>query len=322
MFQAKTYIKLLFFFFFLLAMISVGYVYDFSKKYPLPITNRISLDAKLMFIKNKINPDEIDTLIVGSSIGLNNVLGSVLEEASSKVKHAINLSVYEATTLEVEQLLKLADAFPNLKRIIYSTQYSDFPHAKKYQDFHPKLYRKYMRNELSLSKAFKVYFNACNNLLFCYERAKSWEEKHMKDDQFTYLGFDHTGSVPLEIYRKEKVKGGRWSAPHPGIMHGESFAAVHRMSKQAAQKGIKFYLAHQHYREPLVKKYPKVEGALNYFDRKIEKIFQETHGVLIALQRVHLSDDYHADRSHLNRKGATIISKEIAKVIERTESKE
>ena len=318
MLNPKMYLKLLFTILLFISVLAAGYVYDFSKKYPPPITNRISFDAKLKFIKENINPDNIDTIIVGSSIGLNNVLGSVLEKYSKKVSHALNLSVYEATTLQVEQILELSGAFPNLKRIIYSAQYSDFPHARRYENYNPELLRRFIRNELSPLALSKLLFDACNNLLFCREREEMWEEKHNQKNKFTYLGFDHTGSIPLEIYGKEAV-GGRWQLPHPGVMHSESFRAVFRMSKKAKEKGIKFYLAHQHYREPLVSQHKSVANAIKYFDDKIEDIFKKTNGILIQLQKVHLSDEYHADRSHLNDKGAVIVSKKIAEVIDSVE---
>jgi len=300
--------------------LAVVYAVDFSTKYPIPITNRISFDAKLKFIREQIDPDKIDTIIVGSSIGMNNVLGSVLEQNSQKVKNALNLSVYEATTLQVEQILELSAAFPNLKRIIYSAQYSDFPHAKRYEEYDPELLRRYIRKELSPIELSKLHFDACNNLMFCEKRAETWEKKHTQSNKFTYLGFDTTGSVPLKIYSKQGV-GGRWHLPHPGIMHHESFNAVERMAKSAQEKGVYYYVVHQHYREPLVEKHKSVRDALKYFAVNIDKIIKKYNGTLIPLQKLSLSDEYHADRSHLNDKGAALASKEIARIIDQTEKR-
>lgn len=320
MLSAKKYLKILFSVIFFIGALAAGYAYYFSRHYPLPITSRISFDAKLKFIRDHIDPDSVDTIIVGSSIGLNNVLGSVLEKNSTLVRHALNLSVYESTTLEAEQLTQLSDAFPHLKRIIYSAQYSDFPHTTKFKDYDPKFLIKYIRKELSPLAECKVIFDACQDLEFCIKRQRQWQSRHMRSDQFTYLGFDDSGSVPLKIYRKEKV-GGRWYLPHPGIMSNESFKAVARMAKRAQEKGMHFYLAHQPYREPLIKKHKSVRNALKYFDDRVAIIMKEYNGTLIQLEKLHLSDDYHADRSHLNEKGSTIVSQEIAKVIDQTEKK-
>lgn len=320
MLNPKNYLKILFTIIFLIGALAAGYVYHFSKNYPLPITSRISFDAKLKFIRNHIDPDTIDTIIVGSSIGMNNVLGSVLEKSSSLVHHALNLSVYEATTLEVEQLLALTDAFPHVQRIIYSAQYSDFPHAIKFKDYDPEFLIKYIRKDLSPLAEFKVLFDACQDLEFCIKREEEWKSKRVQSSKFTYLCFDHTGSVPLKIYRKRRV-GGRWYLAHPNIMNNESFKAVARMAKRAQEKGIHYYVAHQHYREPLVKKHKFVRDAIAYFDHRIEPIMKKYNGTLIRLQKLHLSDECHADRSHLNDKGATIVSQEIGRIIDQTEKK-
>ena len=317
----KKYLLTFFIIIALLITAATLYVYNFVQTYPAPITNRISLDAKLKYIRDNVNPNDIDTIIVGSSIGMNNVIGSILEKNSSVVKHAINLSVYEATTLEVEQLLELSKFFPNLKRIIYSAQYSDFPHPWRYQNFDANTLGAYMTNKLSTLRVLKLLFKACNNLPFCYERAEKWNTKHQNPKEFTSLLFDHTCSVPLQIYREKKV-GGRWYLPHPGIMNNESFKAVERIATMAKNRGLKFYLAHQPYRNELYKKHQKVRDAISYFDKKIDKIVKDyNNSYLIKLQNTPLTNRDFADRTHLNAKGSAIVTKEIAKFIDSKESK-
>jgi len=228
----------------------------------------------------------------------------------------LNLSVYEATTLEVEQILQLLDAFPNTKRIIYSVQYSDLPHAKRYDNYNPKILKKFMRNELSPIALSRLLFNACNNIPFCLEREKKWQKEHIQNDRFTYLGFDHTGSVPLKIYDGKK-RGGRWYLPHPGIMHPESFRAIERMISNAKKQDIAFYIVHQPYRPELYKKHKSVRDAMKYFDDKIRAIIKRVDsGVLITLQQLPLQNHHFADRTHLNDKGAQIVAKEVARIID------
>ena len=321
MLQAKRYLQIFFGVLALLIFAAVVYVYNFTKHYPPPFTNRISLDAKLQFVRNKIDVNTIDTFIVGSSIGLNNAIGSVLEKESNRVAHAINFSVYEATTLEAEQLVKLSYAFPNLKRIIYSVQYSDLPHPWRYKNFNAKEYRGFIDHTLSLPRVLKMYFKACNNLLFCYERSQKWEREHMQPDKFTSLLFDHTGSVPLKIYKQEGV-GGRWYLPHPPIMHGESFKAIARMAKEAQKRGIHFYVAHQPYRPELYKKHKSVRDGIAYFDEKVTQAIKEYNGTLIKLQNLPLNNSHFADRTHLNDKGSAISSKAIAEAIDRVEKEQ
>ena len=314
----KVYLKILFATLGFIFMSVILYAYYFAQHYPLPITDRISFDAKIKFIRDKIDTDKVDTLIIGSSIGLNDIQGSYLEKFSKNVTSVVNLSVYEATTLEAEQLLELSDTFPNLKRIIYSAQYSDFPHITRYKNYKPQILIQYMRHELGWIDSWLLMFHACRNIYFCMQRQNVWEEKHMQPNKFEYLGFDKTGSVPLHIYGKDII-GHRWRLPQPGIMHPESFAALSRMVQYANNKKLKFYLAHQPYRQPLYEKYKKVRDAMDYFDNHVRDIFMQHNGYLIVLQNLHLSDAYFADRTHLNDKGSIMTAEAIGKFIDKQE---
>ena len=210
MLSYKTYIKTLFVALATIILSAILYSYYFTKHYPLAITNRISLDAKITFIKEHIDLKNIDTIIVGSSIGLNNVQGEILESSSSKVKGVLNLSVYEATSTQIEQILELIDIFPNLDRVIYSAQYSDFAYAGKLKDYNSTFIKSYLGDDLALTQKVSFYFDALKNIFFSIRREWNWNTKYMQSNQFTYLGFDKTGSVPLHIYGKDIIKSKMW----------------------------------------------------------------------------------------------------------------
>ncbi len=319
--NSKIYLKRLFGIFTLILFIAVGYVTYFNTHYPIPITDHISFDAKLKFTREKIDPDKVDTLIIGSSIGLNDLLGSVMEKESKKIKKVLNFSIYGATTLQAEQIMALMDAFPHLKRIIYSVQYSDMPHTWKFKDYDPQTLVKYMRHELNPFAYLKLVFHACSNLAFCYEREKKWIPDHMRTNTFESLIFDSSGSVPLHIYGKDIIHH-RWHLPHPGIMHGESFRSVGRMAKKAKEHNVKFYVVHQPYRQPLYDKHKSVRDAMAYFDSKVTEMIKPYGGRLIRIQPLHLGDKYFSDRTHLNDKGSPIVSQYVAREIDKLEDKD
>ena len=317
--KPATYLKRLFTGFFL--MLSAGFVYAvwFNLHYPLPLSDHISLDAKVRFVRETIDPDQIDTIILGSSIGLNNVLGTVLEKKSKVIHHALNLSVYGATATQVYQLMELTKAFPNLKRIIYSAQYSDFPHPWKLKNYHPDLLRRYMRHELGPLSYAKMFFQATVNIPFLYNRQKEWVPKHQQPNKFESLLFDASGSVPLHIYGKDIISH-RWRLPQPGVMHPDSFWALSQMAKLSQERGIRFYLVHQPYRKGLYDKYAKVRHAISYFDKLAQASIKRYGGILIKTQSLHLADKYFADRTHLNDSGSPKISSYIAHQIDKLES--
>jgi len=301
-------------------LIASGYVYYFASHYPLPVTSRISFDAKIKFIREHVDVDKIDTIIVGSSIGLNNVNGVALEKSCRACKGVLNMSVYEASPVQAEQLLELTDFFPNLKRVIYSAQFSDFQHASSFRDYHAKTIGKYLSHSLNPFSQAKLIFNASKNLPFLMKRAETWEKKHTHSNLFTYLGFDKSGSVPLEIYGKDIVKR-RWENPHGSLHIGKAFDALDRLSDRLQRKGIRFYFVQQPYRQPLIKKYPHVKAELEWFLHKVQGIVSRHGGEVLSLYRtLPLSDTYFADRSHLNKEGSIAGSEAIGRFIDSKES--
>ena len=316
MLSSKVYLKQLFVLLGIILVLVVGYVYYYSIHYPLPFTNRISLDAKIKFIRDNIDVDEIDTIIVGSSIGLNNIQGTYLAKYSKECERVLNLSVYEASALQAESLLLLSDYFPNLKRVIYSVQFSDFQHRSQFKNYDIKKIGQYISHEFNPISTVKFIFDASKDLSALYKRANEWDEKHGQNNKFTYLGFDSSGSVPLHIYGKDIIQK-RWANPHGSLHYNEPFDAVDRMSKRVHEKGIKYYLVQQPYRPELVKKHWHISAELNWFLKRVTKVVEKNgESVLSLYKTLEITDDYFADRSHLNDKGSILSAEAIAKFID------
>jgi len=317
--NSKMYLKVLFFILGMIVTTTIGYAYYFSKNYPLPITNRISFDAKLQFIREHIDPSKVDTIVVGSSLALNNVQGAVLEEESKVCKGVLNLSMWSIGAPQVEQLLEVSDAFPNLKRIIYSGQFSDFGNKLVFKDFDSDFMQKYMTNNLNPIAYSDLLLNACKDISFCLKRQEEWKSNYGMNNKFAYLKFDHTGSAPLHIYGKDIVKE-RWKNPHAPVQIPEAFQALIRIAKKASNDKVKFYFIQQPYRQPLIDAHPAVKLVMKKFARNVNLLIAKEGGKFFNLhEKLHLSDDYFADRSHLNDKGSKIGSKEIAKFIDKSE---
>jgi len=317
--EPKSYVKTLLSIWAFIATIAFGYIFYFNAYYPIPLTNHISFDAKVKFVREKIDPNLVDTMIIGSSIGLNNILGVELDKNAQSVQKTINMSVYGATTLQAEQLMELMETFPNLKRIIYSVQYSDTPHNWRFKDYDPGLLIRYMRHEQSTIKYLYTVVKACVNIPFCYNRQQTYKSEHLKPNVFESLLFDASGSVPLKIYGKDII-GHRWRLAQPNIMSPKSFEAIRRMALKAKSKGIKYYIVHQPYRKELYDKHAFVRAAMKRFDDLVSGIFQKTDGVLITTQHLglHGNKDF-ADRTHLNIDGAKTVSRYVAKKIDELE---
>ena len=319
MLSNKLYLKILFLILGIIFSTTVAYSYYFSKHYPLPITNRISLDAKIQFIYEEIDVKKIDTIVVGSSLALNNVDGAVLEKTSTKCKNVLNLSVWSISALEAEQLLTLAEVFPNLERIIYSGQFSSFNHAGRLKHFDAKFIKKYISHELNPVKYSAFILNACKDVSFCMNRQKEWEEKYNANNKFAYLNFDHTGSAPLHIYGKDILQR-RWTQVDGATLNPNSLKALARMADKAYKNNIKFYFVQQPYRQAQIDKHKHLQTIMKTFPKTVEKILSPHHGMFLNLhEKLQLSDAYFADRSHLNDKGSKIGAEEIGKFIDKME---
>ena len=320
MLNERIYLKILFSIIGLFFMSTLSYSYYFSKEYPLPITNHISLDAKLQFIREQVDVKKIDTLVVGSSLALNNVNGAILESESKQCNGVLNLSAFGTSPVQIEQLLLLSKVFPNLKRIIYSTQFTDFTHGSKFKTFDAKVIRRYIGDKIRPLNTIGILLDGCKDLAFCLKRQKEWLKEHGENNKFSFLGFDHTGSAPLHIYGKDIIQK-RWTKTDGDLQHPEAYAALHRMASLAQKKGIKFYLIQQPYREAMVKKYKHLQSIMKIYPHRVSKTMRETHGYYLNLyKKLKLGDEYFADRSHMNDKGSAITAREIAKFVDQMES--
>ena len=313
----KNYLKILFLVLLTLIIMAFAYAYYFIKHYPIPITNRISLDAKITFIKENIDINSVDTIIVGSSIGLNNVQGETLQKSSTKANSVLNLSVYEATPPQIEQILELTHSFPNLKRIIYSAQYSDFAYEGKMKDYNSTFINSYLQNTLSIKEKLSFYFKSCQNIFFCINRAWNWRDKYQQNNQFTYLGFDSTGSVPLHIYGDDIIAS-RWQRPHSDKQNSRDFEALDRMSQRAKKENIEFIFVVQPYRQALIDKFSHVAPTMLSFAQKAKGIMKKNGGNFLDLHSyLKLKDNYFADRSHLNNNGSVVSSRALGEFLDR-----
>ncbi len=317
----KTYVRILFLMISTILFSYFIYSFYFIQNYPISITNRISFDAKIGFIKQNIDLTMIDTIIVGSSIGLNNVQGEALEKYSKEAKGVLNLSVYEATPPQIKQVLELIPLFPNLKRVIYSAQFSDFAYAGKLKDYNSKFIIDYISNNLSIKESVKFYFKSCQDIFFCIKRQWNWNREYQQSNHFTYLGFDKSGSVPLEIYGKDIIQS-RWKNPHRDRQSIYAFRALDKITEDLKKKDINFIFVMQPYRQPLVKKYNHLKPTMQKFKQKVEVILSKNTGVFLDLHNMmNLQDEYFADRSHLNSKGSLISSKAIAEFLDKESKK-
>ena len=319
MLSSKTYLKVLLSILGLIIASTIGYVMYFAKHYPIPIMDHISFDSKIQFIREHVDVDKIDTVVIGSSLALNNIQGIELEKNANKVDHVLNLSVWSIDAPQVEQLLNLTNIFPNLERIIYSGQFTSFNHASQFKNYNPDFLKKYMNHELNSLEYARFLFDACKDISFCVKRQLSWEKEYGDNHKFSYLNFDYTGSAPLHMYGKDIIQS-RWNRVDGATQNPNALKALARMAKKAQEKNIKYYFVQQPYRQEPIDKYKHVRDIMKSFPNEMITILDKYNATFINLHdRLHLDDSHFADRSHLNDKGSKVVSETLAEYINRYE---
>ena len=118
----RTFILAVFFY----ALIILG-LYKVESKFHLPIYNHISMDTKIHFLKHRVDLEAADTIIIGSSLALNNINGELLEDTSSHIDKVVNLSAWHMQCPQQLPLLSRIINHGNVKRIIYPAQYLILP---------------------------------------------------------------------------------------------------------------------------------------------------------------------------------------------------
>jgi len=294
------------------------YIYFYSKHYPIPIFHRASLDAKMRFIRDLDDLERFDTAIIGSSIGLNNLQGIVLEDASKKVNNVINLSSLGLKMTQIEQLLELVPLFPNVKRIILSAELEDFSQVFFFEESKINFAKKYTQlGKQTIDLKSMVY--TFKHLIEFTKNHWKWEKEYAPSNTNYCLSFDRTGSVALHIYGKD-INQRRWHTPPPLFQGKANYKALNRVAKLFNDKGILFYFIVQPYRIPLLEKHQDLKEVRDDFSKRTKKIVEKYNGKFLELHdKMKLSDDYFVDREHLNDKGSMLTAKEAAKFIDVSE---
>jgi hypothetical protein len=278
--------------------------------YPLRISENVAFDAKIRFLKKSKRLNSSDTIVIGSSMGLINLNGEVLEEKSRSITQVANLSAWGDQVLQTEQILQLIED-GDVKYVIFPLQMTDFSKDKKYDVNFDEL-KKYIEDKFTLHLYNKVFFNMFNFLKVFY----NYKSFHLVENTYPCLLFDKTGGISYRIYG-EDIDQEKWEDNRIFGLNMKNFAALERMAKTITAKNIKFIVATTPLRLPLLARSPEWEGQYNKFSNLMEEHATENgYHYLNLHQELLLNDVFFADSSHMNYEGSVILSQRIAEYID------
>jgi poly-D-alanine transfer protein DltD len=144
-----------------------------------------------------------------------------------------------------------------------------------------------------------------------------WEKKHALNNTNAGLSFDRTGSVPLNMYGKNINHEMFDTPPKDTKLYEENIPSLERIIKKLRSHNIKFIFVAQPYRQHMIDTFDGIRTVRKEFIQKTKEITLKNDGLFIDLQdKLHLGDEYFADREHLNSNGSILTAKEVAKFID------
>lgn len=313
--QYRTYITstiLLAVFFYGLVIVAL---YQLEHKFHLSAYNHVSLDSKLYFLKHHAEINSADTIIIGSSMGLNNINGIMLEDSSSSVDKVVNISAWGMKCFNLLPLIKGAVRHGNVERIIYPAQYFDFTPGPEIKGVNPKTAFGYLnRNSFD---TFLYVLSASKNLINMIDSFQDWH-RFTNPKTYEYLIYDRTGSNQLDI-NQDNANPHRWGKIDSYTLapfQKESLACLRELAdlSQAYQFDLIFVV--QPFREALITAHPELKQIMDAFILETKNIlrFENTYHVN-AHQLLELDDSHFADKSHLNIKGANAKTRKLTDII-------
>jgi hypothetical protein len=270
--------------------------------------NSVSLDAKLQFINSNIDMQKIDTVIIGSSMALNNINGEILEKNSKKHLMVLNAGAWGLSAEQVEQLLPLLTAHSNIKNIIYAISIGDFTRADRLKSFDSKLLGRYIDNKLSILDRARLITYSIGNYKSFFKNIMEWHDVYDNQVKYTSLKFDTTGSVALNIYGNN-IRKSRWNEVNEANIDDHSYEVLLRMINYVHSKKQNFYVVITPYRKDTLDKSTKLKNSFLNFQAKIAKTASMDNAYFIDMhEKMNLPAEYFVDYAHLNNQGSEKLS--------------
>jgi len=262
---------------FLFMMFGVIYLFFSEGNLPFRFSNSISYDAKLKFLHNNNKLlNESNTIVVGSSMALNNIDSDYLLK-NEKCNNVINISSWALQVNEVFQLLKLLD-LSKKKYIVYSTQFIDFQGSTT-KNINENGIIDYTYGNFS----FYPYISTINSLLMNINNIINYDIRYRDKNKYTYLDFDIHGDINFNFDNDSYINKNRWSYIDNGSLNKKTFDIVIELNNYLKSQNIELIVITTPIRNEIVnnpiilKKFNTYTKNLNFLSKKYGFKYLNTH---------------------------------------------
>lgn len=303
--KKKNWLIKWFIYLFLILLCTMFFII-FLNKYmgvPLRFSNSISYDSKLLFIsKNKIQPK---ILIIGSSMGLNNVNSNIISQFYA-TNNILNISSWGSKVHEVFELLQNID-LSKVELVIYPHQYFDF-YGESITIYNKKDVSNYLKKDFVFNSYLNTFFSLSSN----FKDYIYWKKRFLNKKKYSSLIFNTYGDVNLN-FEKGYISQKRWNAVTNVDILESHFLELVKMKKFLDKKKIKLLLIKTPFRKEIFN-LEKFKIQSKEYDEKLSELRIKYNINYINTQNLlNLNDQFFVDSSHLNSNGASKVSNIIIK---------
>lgn len=294
---------------FMTTVIVISRLHD--DRYPPTITNSISLDAKIRFLRQNRELFGARTVFAGSSVCFNNVDVAYLNHRLPWAASFVNISAWG---LQMDGTRVLLDFFlehaPHVHNVVLVGQIVDFRSSREGGLFDREEVWSYISGRDSILFSVR-HFNPWKSL----ENWRTFDNLARTNQRYDGLMFDETGTVMLDI-PQTKLNGNRWNGY--GLeteTNPFAFRELEKLCAKLRKSGIRCIFVVTPVRQAY-RQHSKSFHALEEFKGEARSIVVRNSGIFVdADEQLHLKDDCFIDMMHLNNRGARKVAELLAPLL-------
>nr|WP_294793102.1 hypothetical protein [uncultured Mucilaginibacter sp.] len=288
--------------------IFVFYSFLYCLGYTPFITNSISFDAKLKFIKEK-KIRQADLIAIGSSMTLNNLSSETIKD--SLTTSYFNFASWGLQMKDINQLVVNYISKYKPQYILVVSSITDFRN-----DELSTTIQNYLNTDQYIRDNFEGYFYIKNFNSIASIRSREKERCRsslITANDYTSLNFDEYGGVLLNI-SKQNISLNRWNdhSPFPTKSTPGHYRALMSLSAYLKMEHIKFIFVQAPIKQQYVNTLASQQAVYNHIT-KCKNIIEKDSGIYLNFNGVvpFMSDSLFVDQFHLSSAGATIFTKKL-----------
>jgi hypothetical protein len=266
------------------------------------LTGNVSFDEKVRFLRN--NPTkQCDVLVIGSSMALFNLESETILKHLPPGAHLLNAGSWNMKIGNTRAMLECLLRLYQPRTVILACGPMDF-----YKEDGPSQF--FDSNEVvDFIKGSPYWLAVLRHFdLQYYVRwsFKILQDRTTREDYYSMM-FDPWGGIPYEIYFP-KVDQRRWNQKmDPAQIDSRQYDELSRIADIVRDRGMQLICVQPPLKQGSIPA-EAVAGLEEHWERIGEILNRRGFELLNLQKQMTLSDEYFADYSHLNHKGAVIFS--------------